>query len=321
MREHLEETRRWLVAYDPRGHLREPHGGAALGLGTLEVGRYLASWQRSGDSGKETRGPRYRYGAALFVEKEGFQAILDAARIAERFDLAIMSTKGYSSTAARDLVAALTDVGVPVLALHDFDADGFGIAHTLRNDTDRYQFESEPNVVDLGLRLADVRVLRLESEPVTYGKSDPCPLLYDRGASEAEVLFLCRGTDASGHYVGDRCELERDDLATVRRVVGGETDRARRHEGRARCDGARREIVRWPATAWLRRRDKQPTTRSIWPAWLFRTISVRRCGHCSRTSRRSRGRVPLQPLSQRPPITDDEASDEASAALEPCHPK
>jgi DNA topoisomerase VI subunit A len=37
-------------------------------------------------------------------EKEGFTEILSAARIAERFDIAIMSTKGMSSTAARRLV-------------------------------------------------------------------------------------------------------------------------------------------------------------------------------------------------------------------------
>ena len=37
----------------------------------------------------------------LFLEKEGFTQILEAERIEERFDIAIMSTKGMSVTAAR----------------------------------------------------------------------------------------------------------------------------------------------------------------------------------------------------------------------------
>ena len=51
-----------------------------------------------------TSGPRNRFGAILFIEKEGFKPLLDAARIAERFDIAIMSTKGMSVTAARQLI-------------------------------------------------------------------------------------------------------------------------------------------------------------------------------------------------------------------------
>ena len=48
-----------------------------------------------------TLGPLHRYAAVLFIEKEGFAPLLQAARIAERFDVAVMSTKGMSTTAAR----------------------------------------------------------------------------------------------------------------------------------------------------------------------------------------------------------------------------
>src|ERR1700759_3498962 len=51
-----------------------------------------------------TMGPQHRYAAVLFIEKEGFAPLLRAARIAERFDIAIMSTKGMSTTAARQLL-------------------------------------------------------------------------------------------------------------------------------------------------------------------------------------------------------------------------
>ena len=56
-------------------------------------------------------------------------------RIAERYDLAIMSTKGLSITAARLLVDHLcAEFDLPLLVLHDFDKSGFSIVGTLRRD-------------------------------------------------------------------------------------------------------------------------------------------------------------------------------------------
>ena len=46
-----------------------------------------------------------------FLEKEGFNQLLAAASIAERFDLAVMSTKGYSTTAGRMLTERLDGSG------------------------------------------------------------------------------------------------------------------------------------------------------------------------------------------------------------------
>jgi hypothetical protein len=54
--------------------------------------------------GINTSGPVNRYRYALFVEKEGFDELLKSVKLARRFDLAIMSTKGMSVTAARHLV-------------------------------------------------------------------------------------------------------------------------------------------------------------------------------------------------------------------------
>ena len=69
-----------------------------------------------------TRGPCDRFGAILFIEKEGFMPLFEAVQLAERFDLAIMSTKGVSVTAARQLVDELCgDHEIPLLVLHDFD--------------------------------------------------------------------------------------------------------------------------------------------------------------------------------------------------------
>ena len=91
-----------------------------------------------------TSGPSGRYGAVLFCEKEGFNELFRAVRLAERYDLAIMSTKGVSVTAARRLVDEICHrYQIPLFCLHDFDRSGFTILRTLQCDTRRYAFENE----------------------------------------------------------------------------------------------------------------------------------------------------------------------------------
>jgi hypothetical protein len=204
----------WNVVFDARGHFQEPHGGARVELGTLDVRRYLASRPQDADdltrlikTSFPTAGPANRFRFALFIEKEGFDPLLKAARIAERFDIAVTSTKGMSVTAARTLVEQLSDRGVTFLVAHDFDKAGLSILETLRSDTRRYQFASQPNVVDIGLRLADVEAMELQSEPVDYGRNtDPRDNLHRNGASAAEIAYLVRGWQY-GRWQGQRVEL------------------------------------------------------------------------------------------------------------------
>jgi hypothetical protein len=220
----------WNVVYDARGHFSEPHGGEALGIGTQEVREYVAKWRRDA--------PENTYGAVLFIEKEGFDALLDQARIASEYDLAIMSTKGFTVTAARELIEALTarQQGIKILALHDFDFSGLGIYHTLWNDTRRHAFDTRPVVKDLGLRLEDVVRLGLENEPcLVKGDKDPRERLREYGATEDECDFLVRRR-TSGGWAGERVELnaltsdqfvdwlrEKLDLHGVKKVIPEES--------------------------------------------------------------------------------------------------
>src|SRR5262245_30154638 len=125
--------------------------------------------------------------------------------LAERYDLAIMSTKGLSVTASRALVDELCQ-DIPLLVLHDFDKAGFSIAGTLQRDTRRYEFRNNIRVIDLGLRLADVEANDLESESVSYGRTSPISNLLDNGATREEVDFLCDSSE-HGMYWGERVEL------------------------------------------------------------------------------------------------------------------
>ncbi len=211
LKDYPEQTRDWDVVFDARGHLVEPHTGRKVALGTLPVRNYLAGeTARRGENPTcifPTIGPKHRFETILFIEKEGFLPLFENVNLAERFDLAIMSTKGMSTTAARELVDQLVGARqVKLLILRDFDKAGFSIASTLQSDTWRYAFAHQIDAVDLGLRLSDVKKCNLESEDVTYGKTDPRPNLRSNGATEAEIEFLCEDSDWRG-YCGKRVEL------------------------------------------------------------------------------------------------------------------
>jgi hypothetical protein len=187
-----------------------------------------------------TKGPHGRYRFALFVEKEGFHPLLEQALIANRYDLAIMSTKGMSVTASRRLVERLSEEGVTVLVLRDFDKSGFSIVHTLRTSNRRYSFKTEPNVIDLGLRLTQVRDMGLKSETVVYkkGDADPRVNLLESGATEEEGDFLVSKKSPSNRWSGERVELNAmtsdqflsflkgrlEEVGAARKVVPGKQD-------------------------------------------------------------------------------------------------
>ena len=242
--EHPALCENWDVVFDDRGHFEEPHAGTKIGVGTLAVRGYIRQWESKViakslenpnhlPTNLPTAGPALRYRFALFIEKEGFTPLLKRAEIAERFDIAVMSTKGMSTTAARQLVERLSEAGVTILVLRDFDKAGFSILHTLRTDTRRYQFKTTPNVVDLGLRLDDVVDLNLDSEAVSYSdNTDPRPGLIERGATPEEAAFLVSDKKSSanldeesenivkpeeksnGQWIGKRVELNAMDSAT-----------------------------------------------------------------------------------------------------------
>jgi DNA topoisomerase VI subunit B len=219
-----DETADWDVVFDARGHLHEPYTGRRVGLGTMEVRQYVCGWATEFSEAAEppevrwlcpTSGPANRFQFALFVEKEGFDSLLARSRIADRFGVAIMSTKGMTVTAARALIEQLSEAGVTILVIRDFDKAGFSIMHTMRSDTDRYKYHCRPQVIDLGLRLEDVRRLGLSSEKVEYGRRrrhkrppvDPRINLRNSGASEEECDFLVRRQMDGGWWEGERVEL------------------------------------------------------------------------------------------------------------------
>ena len=191
----------WNVVFDARGNFHEPHTKKTVPLGTLQVREYLA--RTNGHQVEDldfyiwearypTIGPANRYGAILFVEKEGFMPLFKAVNLAERYDLAIMSTKGMSVTASRQLVDTICAAhDVPLLVLHDFDKAGFSIVGTLKRDTRRYTFSNAIQVIDLGMRLEDIDGLETEAVHIPRtSRRAACKNLLKNGANEQEIEFL-----------------------------------------------------------------------------------------------------------------------------------
>ena len=205
---------------------------AHVPLGTVEVREYLgerpapeAPATIDVGSLSPTTGPINRYPDILFIEKEGFSALLAHALIAERFDIAIMSTKGMSVTAARMLLDRLAPHIRQVLVLHDFDVSGFSIFGTLGSSSRRYRFQNKVHIVDIGLRLGDIEALGLQPEPVTNSR---------------RLVEACR------HAGGARCDpkrnhvpasparrAERHAVGRVRALPRAQADRAWRSQGGA----------------------------------------------------------------------------------------
>jgi hypothetical protein len=166
------------IVYDNRGHFTMCHQKKEhIGCGTIDVRSYVAGMKSNEvimdlkafaiPYRVETVGPVNRCSAVLFVEKEGFNPIIEHAQLCERYDLALLSTKGQSSTAARYLVDRLCGGDTPLLVLHDFDVYGVSILKNLITSNHRYQFCSAVNHVDIGLGLEDIEEYSLAAESCT----------------------------------------------------------------------------------------------------------------------------------------------------------
>ncbi len=171
--------------YDPRGVLYEPHTGKAIPLGTREVDAYEF--------------PAWLYDKILYVEKKGVWPILQAAALAERYDLAVIAAEGYATEATRVLFAhAEKGQNYQLFTLHDADPDGYNIGRTLREETRRMPGYSV-EVIDLGLRLEEALAMGLDEEEFTRRRALPQGLMltetereYFEGRRAGAKSWICK---------------------------------------------------------------------------------------------------------------------------------
>ena len=157
-------------------------------MSTMNVRQFLSAKQPASRLGHlespfPTFGPANRYGAVLICEKEGFDELLEAEHIPALYDLALMSTKGISAFAARDLTEAL---GIQAFTLHDFDKNGFVQAAPFRSFA-----------TDLGIRLDDIDEWDLQVEEQKHENPRKTKRnLLSNGATADEADFIANGERA-----------------------------------------------------------------------------------------------------------------------------
>jgi hypothetical protein len=138
---------------EPRGSIYHPHRSETIPLGTLMVEEY----------GR----PAWTFNKVVCVEKEGFSEALKDIGWPERHDCALMSSKGFTTRGARDLVDKLAehDEPVTVFCVHDADAYGTMIYQTFQEAT-KARGARKITIVNLGLEPWEAIADGLEIEVV-----------------------------------------------------------------------------------------------------------------------------------------------------------
>ena len=142
---------------EPRGSIYHPHRGDDIALGTLSVEDYER--------------PLWTFNKLAYVEKEGFSEALKDSGWPERHDCALMSSKGFTTRAARDLVDKLAEHDEPctIYCVHDADAWGTMIYQTFQEAT-KARGARKVRIVNLGLEPWEAIADGLEVEDVERGE-------------------------------------------------------------------------------------------------------------------------------------------------------
>jgi integrase len=143
--------------------------------------------------------PIWTYNKLIYIEKEGFSEALKDERWSEKHDCALLSSKGFTTRAARDLVDLLADHDEPVtiFCVHDADAHGTMIYETFQEAT-KARGARKIKIINLGLEAWEALEIGLEVETVPAG---------ERWKPVAAYVSERKDRDWSGWYQTHRVEL------------------------------------------------------------------------------------------------------------------
>ena len=149
---------------EPRGSILHPHTGEVIPLGTINVENYER--------------PVWIFNKIVLIEKEGWLEALKAVRWGERHDCVVMSSKGFTTRAARDLVDKMAaddepdDEPITVFCVHDADASGTLIHQTFQEAT-KARGARKIQIVNLGLEPWEALAMGLRPEKISNEKYRP----------------------------------------------------------------------------------------------------------------------------------------------------
>jgi hypothetical protein len=159
---------------EPRGSITHPHSDdEPIALGTLMVEDYER--------------PAWLYNKLVYIEKEGANEALKADGWLDRHDCTVMSSKGFTTRAAKDLIDKLAehDEPVEVFCVHDADAAGGMIYQTLQEAT-KARGARKIKIVNLGLEPWEAIAMGLEVEDVERAKRDQAVADYVKARDDDE---------------------------------------------------------------------------------------------------------------------------------------
>jgi DNA topoisomerase VI subunit B len=162
------------LVYDPRGHLLTPHSGKSIPLGTKDVENYEI--------------PEWEYDKILYVEKEGFNEIFNQAELGRRYDMAIMTAKGYAPRAAKQMLSKARGREISILVAHDADLFGYEIRRTIADATRTSKLSI--NIIDIGLTVGEALAMGLPRERVENKKKREAPGALKAQVTPEELAFL-----------------------------------------------------------------------------------------------------------------------------------
>jgi hypothetical protein len=136
---------------DARGVLYHPHTHEEIPLGTLAVEKY--------------RRPAWTFNKIVYCEKEGFFPILKDAAWPERHDCALLTSKGFATSAVNDVLKYLdgTEEEITIFCVHDADGPGTVIYQSLKEGV-RARAGRSVRVVNLGLEPKEGLRMKLQVE-------------------------------------------------------------------------------------------------------------------------------------------------------------
>jgi hypothetical protein len=136
---------------DARGRLWIPHTDEVVDLDTMAVEQFER--------------PEWVFNKLIAIEKEGLAEVLIADGWHNRNDCAVIGGKGYGTRAQKDILdkMALTPEPLWFGSIHDADADGTHIHHTLQEATPA-RGRRLVEIVDLGLQPWEAIAMGLEVE-------------------------------------------------------------------------------------------------------------------------------------------------------------
>jgi hypothetical protein len=152
-----------LLIREARGSFSIPHSHGSRPLGTLSVRAFHR--------------PGWVFNKVLLIEKDDLRLMLEQAEWDRRHDAVLVSAKGFTTRAARDLIDKIagTTEPVKVFSVHDADAAGTLIQHTVQHAT-LARAARKIEIIDLGLQPWEGVALGLAIEKVPVNltkKSQP----------------------------------------------------------------------------------------------------------------------------------------------------